>query len=66
METVLLVCGGLAAAVDALRARGKPIRRLPNTVLPYYLVMAALLLTAALFGVYGNGFNPQDFVYFKY
>ena len=27
---------------------------------------AVLLLTVAVYGVYGNGFNPQDFVYFKY
>lgn len=66
MVPVLLGVGGLNAAVDGLRARGKRITRLPNTVLPYYLVMIALLVTVALFGVYGAGFDPQDFVYFKY
>ena len=30
------------------------------------MVMIALLVTAAVYGVYGEGFNPQDFVYFKY
>lgn len=66
MGTMLLICGGVAAAVDGLRARGRQVRWLQTTVLPYYLVMIALLLTAAVYGVYGNGFNPQDFVYFKY
>lgn len=63
---VLLGLGGLNALVDGLRARGKRADRLSATVLPYYAVMAALLVTTALFGVYGAGFNPQDFVYFKY
>lgn len=66
MDTMLLICIGVAALVDALRARGKRFRWLPKTVLPYYLTMIILLLTAALFGVYGKGFNAQDFVYFKY
>lgn len=66
MQTVLLVCGGAAALIDGLRARGRRVRRLQTTVLPYYLAMVVLLLTAAVFGVYGAGFDPQDFVYFKY
>ena len=66
MGTMLLICGGAAAVVDGLRARGKRVERLQTTVLPYYLVMVVLLLTVAVYGVYGNGFNPQDFVYFKY
>ena len=63
---LLLICGGAAVLTDALRARGRSPQRIASTVLPYYLVMVALLVTAAVFGVYGEGFNPQDFVYFKY
>ena len=66
MGTMLLICGGVAAGVDGLRARGRRILWLQTTVLPYYLVMIALLLAAAVYGVYGKGFDPQDFVYFKY
>jgi D-alanyl-lipoteichoic acid acyltransferase DltB (MBOAT superfamily) len=66
MDLVLLIGVGLAAGVDGLRARGKRPDRLSKTVLPYYLVMVVLLTAAALFGVYGKGFDPQDFVYFKY
>lgn len=66
MALVLLVWGGVAALVDGLRARGRRAERLQKTVLPYYLVMLVLLLTVAVCGVYGAGFNPQDFVYFKY
>ncbi len=40
--------------------------RLPKRVLPCYGVLAALLLIAAVFGVYGAGFQAQDFVYFRY
>lgn len=66
MALVLLAWGGVAALVDGLRARGKRVERLQKTVLPYYLVMLVLLLTVAICGVYGAGFNAQDFVYFKY
>lgn len=66
MGTMLLICGGAAVLTDALRAQGRSPQRLASTVLPYYLVMIALLVTAAVYGVYGEGFNPQDFVYFKY
>lgn len=66
MGTMLLICGGVAAVVDGLRARGRRVERLQTTVLPYYLVMVVLLLTVAVYGVYGSGFDPQDFVYFKY
>lgn len=66
MALVLLAWGGVAALVDGLRARGKRVERLQKTVLPYYLVMLVLLLSVAVCGVYGAGFNAQDFVYFKY
>ena len=66
MEPVLLICCAAAAGVDALRALGKSLQQLSKTVLPYYLTMVVLLTTAALYGVYGKGFDPQDFVYFKY
>ena len=66
MDTLLLICIGVSAIVDGLKARGRDFRRLSKTVLPYYLIMVILLLTAAVYGVYGKGFDPQDFVYFKY
>ena len=66
MTRVLLICGGAAAVIDGLRAKGYRVHWLPSRVLPYYLAMLILLLTVAIFGVYGEGFHPQDFVYFKY
>ena len=66
MDTMLLICGGVAAVTDALKARGKDPMRLSATVLPYYLAMVVLLTVTAVYGVYGNGFDPQDYVYFKY
>ncbi|MBQ1678422.1 MAG: MBOAT family protein [Oscillospiraceae bacterium] len=63
---VLALSLGLCTAVDALWLRGCRMRRLTRSVLPYYAVLCALILLTAVFGVYGAGFDPQDFVYFKY
>lgn len=63
---VLLSGCCLCTAVDALWARGWRMRRLSDSVLPYYAVIALLIVAVAAFGVYGNGFDPQDFVYFRY
>ena len=62
----LLLLGGICAATDLHTLRGKDFSQLGKRVLPYYLVVAALVVIIALFGVYGEGFDPQDFVYFRY
>ena len=66
MGMMLLICGSIAALVDGLKGRFRQMRPLQTTVLPYYLIMVILLVTVAVYGVYGKGFDPQDFVYFKY
>lgn len=63
---VLLLGCGLCTVVDALWARGWRMRRLSDSVLPYYAVISILIVIVAVFGAYGNGFDPQDFVYFRY
>lgn len=63
---VLAVAIAVCLGVDALAVRGVNLRRITGTVVPYYLVFAALVMAVALFGVYGTGFDPQQFVYFKY
>lgn len=63
---VMLVCLGVGTVFDVLKTMGWQPRRLARTVTPYYLAAAALIFAAALFGVYGEGFDMQSFVYFKY
>ena len=31
-----------------------------------WLLALALLLSVLIFGVYGTGYDPQDFIYFKF
>ncbi len=66
LSCVLLTAGFLSAAVDFWQVRGKTLTRLTESVLPYYLVSAGMILFVALFGVYGAGFDPKDFVYFRF
>lgn len=66
LRWVLLGGVGLSALVDLAWMRGSRFQRLTQSVLPYALCLALLLGLAALFGVYGSGFDPQDFVYFRY
>ncbi len=41
-------------------------KKLPSTTVAYWLTIGVLLLILSLFGVYGVGFDPQDFVYFSF
>lgn len=66
LRTVLLLSLALCSVVDALWMRGKRMQRLSRSVLPFYAVVCALILVTAVYGVYGEGFNAQEFVYFKY
>lgn len=63
---VLLAALVLSAAVDLLQRRGKGVSRLTGSVLPCCFAAAALILFVALFGVYGEGFDPKDFIYFRF
>jgi hypothetical protein len=47
--------------------RRKPVAKLVNsTVWVKYAVYLIILLAIFLFGYYGPGFDPQDFVYFQF
>ena len=37
-----------------------------RTSFRYWGLMLVLLLAIAVFGVYGEGFDPRDFVYFNF
>ncbi|MEG1241500.1 MAG: MBOAT family O-acyltransferase [Oscillospiraceae bacterium] len=41
-------------------------KRLNDSYIPRYGVYFILLAIIIIFGYYGSGFNPQDFVYFKF
>lgn len=66
LRNVLLLSLALCTVVDVLWLRGIRMRRLTRSVLPYYAAVSVLILATAVYGVYGKGFNPQDFVYFRY
>jgi alginate O-acetyltransferase complex protein AlgI len=66
----LAVCGVwalLCIVEDCFIASGKrPWPGFVKTNYAFYCVMAILAASIFLFGVYGQGFNAQDFVYFKF
>ena len=54
-------------AVDLLSLRGSVRARVLALPRPLrWLVALILLLCVFLFGVYGTGYDPQDFIYFKF
>ena len=53
-------------AEDVRISRGKGLPALEKTSFCYWCTLAALLLVIALFGVYGEGFNAKDFLYFDF
>lgn len=53
-------------AVDWLQARKAKFPALSRTILPYWCTVFVIAFAIALFGVYGAGFDPQEFVYFKF
>ena len=58
----------LLLAVDLFSVlRGSPRQTFFSLSRPVRWVLAlALLLSVLIFGVYGTGYDPQDFIYFKF
>lgn len=63
---VMLAALALGILTDILQHNKTPLRRLSQTSVLYYLAAAAIVFCIALFGIYGKGFDPQSFIYFKY
>ena len=61
LAVVLLLCVDVASLRGGLR---KKILALPRFV--RWAIALALLLIVLIFGVYGTGYDPQDFIYFKF
>lgn len=56
----------LLFAVDFAQKRREIVSLLNRTTAPRFAVYFALIVAVLLFGYYGAGYNPQDFVYFKF
>lgn len=65
----LVLLGVLCAALlalDWLITEKKLAARVNRTLVPRYAVYFVLLVMILLFGSYGEGYDPQDFVYFQF
>lgn len=63
---VLLAAVLLLFAVDMLKKRLRLSERICRSYIPRAAVYVLLLCAIILFGHYGEGFDPMDFVYFKF
>lgn len=63
---MLTIYTAVFVAADIFQAARKPLSALEKADFTYWGVILALALSVVFFGVYGRGFNPQDFVYFKF
>lgn len=59
---VCAVCLG----VDAFKAAGHNLSRIAASRVWCYILAAGVVFCVALLGVYGEGFDPQSFIYFKF
>jgi len=52
--------------VDVINLRYPVAKKVCNTVFVKYIVFFLLLTSIIIFGYYGDGFDPQEFVYFQF
>ena len=62
LTALLIPC----VAEDVRISRGKDLPALEKTSFCYWITISVLLLVISLFGVYGEGFNAKDFLYFNF
>ena len=65
-QALALLCLIPCFREDLLIARGQPGPTFATKPFVYWGVVLALVLMIALFGVYGAGFDPKDFLYFSF
>lgn len=63
---VMALCMIPVIAADVRKARGCKALELENRPYCYCICMAVLLAVIAVFGAYGEGFDQNEFVYFKF
>ena len=59
---LVALCSGGVLLAEGLELR----ERILHTTWLRYGLLVAMLLAVAVFGAYGEGYNPQEFVYFKF
>ena len=60
------ICTVILYAVDVINLKKPVAEILGKTVFLKYLVFFALIICIFVFGYYGDGFDPQAFVYFQF
>lgn len=63
---IMLIAVAVLITVDYINRKNPVAERINNTVWFKYVIYLALLFAILLFGYYGPGFDPQDFVYFQF
>lgn len=63
--TLMILCLGVLLAVSCLQEGGKSVRRrlAEQNLVFRWIALFALFCGIALFGMYGPGYNAQDFIY---
>ena len=63
---MLTIYTAVFVSADIYLATRRSLPELEKTDFAYWGIILGLALSVIFFGVYGWGFNPQDFVYFKF
>ena len=63
---LIIFCIALFTVQDIICIRGKKLPDLSEHSFRYWLVLCLIAVFICIFGVYGDGFDPQAFVYFKF
>jgi uncharacterized membrane protein YhaH (DUF805 family) len=56
----------ILGVIDALSKKYQLEKKVNDTVWLRYAVYLILIMIILIFGAYGPGYDPQDFVYFKF
>ncbi len=63
---VLLLASAFMLVFEAFNQNDRLFKKLGNNIVLRYVYYFVLLLAIFVFGYYGDGFDPQDFVYFQF
>ena len=63
---VVFIFVAILMVVDILNLKYPVAKFVGNTIFVKYLVFFLLIISIVIFGYYGEGFDPQEFVYFQF
>jgi hypothetical protein len=66
MILVTLIASVFMFVIEALNQSDGVFLKLKNSIVLRYAFYFVLLIVIFVFGYYGDGFDPQDFVYFQF